>query len=196
MDNKTIETSANYTGLYDDNNKPIIDKSYYSNVIQDRFKYYLEILNYNPDKLSANHLNAIFRRIQKDIFSINANQGHNEKCNIPYTDTNISILFDIYNTICSDFVCMPSIHGFSILTGIDDDKIKEVTSITSENLKDRREFIRNKLADNNLGVTVLANNDTSVGLLYTRQNAIESQAIKTGLSLSDLKPITDKTAQT
>ena len=61
-----------------------------------------------------------------------------------------------------------------------------------EIINNRKEYTRNKLFDNNLGLTVLANNDTSIGLLYTRQNAIETQAIKQGLSLSDLKPITDK----
>ena len=187
-----METSVNYTGQYDDQNKPIINKAYYDNAIREKIEYYINALHYNPDKITANHLNAIYRHIYNDLFKPADKQLYNRKCNIEYSQTNITILFDIYITICNDFVVMPSIYGFSLLTGINDDLIKGVTAIQSETLNNRREYIRNKLADNNLGITVLANNDLSVGLLYTRQNAIESQAIRTGLSLSDLRPITDK----
>lgn len=185
------ELSANYTGQYDDQNKPIIDKSYYKNIIQDKFTYYLQALGYDQNKLTSNHLNAIFAHIQEDIF-----KPHNKpyktasNCNIPYSQTNIEILLNIYTTICRDYVCIPSLYGFSLFTGIQEDTIKQyVTASSMEILNARKEYIRNKLADNNLGVTVLANNDTSIGLLYTRQNAIETQAIRQGLSLSDLKPI-------
>lgn len=191
-----MDISTNFTGEKDRDGKNIINETYYNNAIRDRLNYYIQTLNYNPDKLTGNHLNAIFRHIYKDIFSHNCNQGHNEKCNVPYSHINISILYNIYTTICNDYICMPSLYGFSLLTGIDENKVKEVTSITSENINNRREFVRNKLAENNLGITVLANNDPSVGLLYTRQNAIETQAIKQGLSLSDLRPITDKQANT
>ena len=187
------ETSANYTGQYDDQNKPIIDKSYYDNSIRDKIQYYIQALNYNPDKLTGNHLNAIFKHIYTDIFSNNAQQGHNEKCNIIYSQTNIQTLLDIYISICNDFIIMPSLFGFSLLTGLSEETTKQyVTPAALEIVNHRKEYIRNKLADNNLGVTVLANNDTSIGLLYTRQNAIETQAIRQGLSLSDLKPITQK----
>ena len=190
-----METSANYTGQLDQNGKPIIDKAYYKNAINDLFIVYLEQLHYNPDKLTANHLNAIFAHIQEDLFRDHTKPHPHKICSFPYTETNINILLDIYTSICRDCVCMPSLYGFSLLTGIQEETVKnKVTSASLEILNNRRDFIRNKLADNNLGVTVLANNDTSVGLLYTRQNAIETQAIRQGLSLSDLKPITDKQA--
>ena len=192
-----METSANYTGQLDQNGKPIIDKSYYNNAIREKIAFYIDALHYNPDKLTANHMNAIYRHIQEEVFAPHSNQGYNNKCNISYTETNISILLDIYTSISSDFVVMPSMFGFSLLTGIAEETIKSiVTPAALEIVNNRREYIRNKLADNNLGVTVLANNDPSVGLLYTRQNAIETQAIRQGLSLSDLKPITDKQANT
>lgn len=182
-------TTANFTGEYDTNNKPIIDKSYYENTINDHFKYYLDKLNYNPEKLTANHLNAIFNHIYNDIFKPTKTTQCNNKSNIPYSETNISILLDIYTSICRDNICIPSLYGFSLLTGIQEDTIKTyLTGAGLEILNARRDFIRNKLSDNNLGVTVLANNDPSVGLLYTRQNAIETQVIKQGLSLSDLNP--------
>ena len=90
-----------------------------------------------------------------------------------------------------------SMYGLSLLIHTSEETIKKyVTSAELEIINNRREYTRNKLFDNNLGLTVLANNDTSIGLLYTRQNAIETQAIRQGLSLSDLKPITDKQANT
>ena len=188
-----METSANYSGLYDENNKPIIDKTYYNNIIREKISYYIDALNYTDKKLTANHINAIFAHIQEDIFKTQETQISNKKANIEYTQTNLTILFNIYISICRDFVIMPSLYGLSLLTGITEETFKEyVTPSSLAILNARREFVRNKLVENNLGVTVLANNDTSIGLLYTRQNAIESQAIRTGLSLSDLKPITDK----
>lgn len=185
-----MDTSVNYSGLFDDNNKPIIDKQYYNNIIREKISYYIDALHYNPDKLTSNHINAILAHIQEDVFKIhNKPYKTASNCNIPYSQTNISILLDIYTSICRDFVCIPSLYGFSLFTGIQEDTIKQyVTASSMEILNARREFVRNKLSDNNLGVTVLANNDPSVGLLYTRQNAIETQVIKQGLSLSDLNP--------
>ena len=187
-----METSANYTGQLDQNGKPIIDKSYYNNAIREKIAIYIDALHYNPDKLTANHLNAIYAHIQEDLFRPNQTTPY-RKCNIPYTEDNLVTLLDIYTSICRDFVIMPSLYGFSLLTGIQEDTIKSiVTPASLEILNARKEYIRNRLSDNNLGITVLANNDTSVGLLYTRQNAIETQAIRQGLSLSDLKPIAQK----
>ena len=188
-----IETSANYTGLYDETNKPIINYDYYNNVIREKIAFYIDSLNYTDIKITANHLNAILSHIYNDIFKPDKILISNKKCNIEYSKTNLNILFDIYISICRDFVIMPSLYGLSLLTGIQEDTFKQyVTPAGLEILNARREFVRNRLVDNNLGLTVLANNDTSVGLLYTRQNAIETAAIKTGLSLCDLKPITDK----
>ena len=133
------------------------------------------------------------KQLKDDLFKAHKPNTSNRNCNIQYTETNISVLLEIYTSICRDFIIMPSLYGFSLLTGIQEDTVKSiVTPASLEILNSRREYIRNKLADNNLGVTVLANNDPSVGLLYTRQNAIETQAIRQGLSLSDLKPITQK----
>lgn len=188
-----MDTRANYINKRDKDDKPIIDKAYYDNVIRDLINHYIEVLNYNPDKITANHLNAIFNHIRQDIFENKKPCKHNRKCNIEYTENNIQTLLDIYTTICKDFVCMPSLYGFSQLTGIQEDTVKSiVTSSDLEILNSRREYIRNKLSDNNLGITVLANNDTSIGLMYNRQNTIEKTMITQSLSFSDLKPIEQK----
>ena len=64
-----METSANYTGQLDQNDKPIIDKAYYNNAIREKIAFYIDSLHYNPDKLTANHLNAIYNHIRQDIFA-------------------------------------------------------------------------------------------------------------------------------
>lgn len=188
-----MDITVNYSGDHDQNGKPIIDKSYYNNAIRDKIAYYIDALHYNPDKLTANHLNAIYAHIQEDLFRDTKPTQTAKNCIIPYTETNITILLDIYTSICRDFVIMPSLYGFNLLTGITEETTKNiVTPASLVILNSRKEYVRNKLSESNLGITVLANNDTSVGLLYTRQNAIETQAIRQGLSLSDLKPIEQK----
>lgn len=172
----------------------IIYPDYYKNAIQDEIDNIIIEWNLNPDKININQFNGIFNEIGNRLFKNTSGYNPNNKqCNIPYNETNFTILLSIYKNICFKYNLPMSMYGFSLLIHVSEDTIKKyVTSIDLEIINNRKEYTRNKLFDNNLGITVLANNDTSVGLLYTRQNAIESQVIKTGLSLNDLKPITDK----
>jgi hypothetical protein len=177
--------------------KPAIDPTFYYNAIKDGINRYIIELQYNPDKLNANHYNAIFNHLYHDIFKPDHTKKLNPKCDIPYTKHNIQTLLNVYMSVCLDCNIPPSAYGFCLLTHLDDETVKRyLTDASTQILNARKEYTRNKLFDNNLGLTVLANNDTSIGLLYTRQNTIESQAIRQGLSLSDLKPITDNRANT
>lgn len=172
----------------------IIYPDYYKNAIQDEINNIIIEWSLNPDKININQFNGIFNEIGKRLFYTDT-QTHinNKRSNIPYNETNFTILLNIYKDICFKYNLPMSMYGLSLLIHTSEETIKKyVTTADLEIINNRREYTRNKLFDNNLGITVLANNDASVGLLYTRQNAIESQVIKTGLSLNDLKPITDK----
>ena len=195
------DASNNYLPEPDENGKPRINPTYYKNTINDLIIRYIEDSQTNPhkptlniDKLTNNNMLAISIYIYETLFK-NYNQRYKTDAAsiIPYTEYNISTLLQIYIDIVTSYGCIPSLYGFSRLSGIDENTIqKMVTPSSIEILNIRREMLRNRLSDDRMGGIVLANNDTSYGLLYTRQNAIESQAIKTGLSLSDLIPIEKK----
>ena len=167
---------------------------YYKNAIQDEINNIIIEWSLDPDKININQFNGIFNEIGNRLFKNTSGYNPcNKQANIPYNETNFLILINIYKNICFKYNLPMSMYGLSLLIHTSEETIKKyVTSAELEIINNRREYTRNKLFDNNLGLTVLANNDTSIGLLYTRQNAIETQAIRQGLSLSDLKPITDK----
>lgn len=182
-----------YTDNINMDKNGIIYPDYYKNAIQDEINNIIIEWSINPDKININQFNGIFNEIGNRLFKNTSDyKPNNKQANIPYNENNFTILLNIYKNICFKYNLPMSMYGFSLLIHTSEETIKKyVTTADLEIINNRREYTRNKLFDNNLGITVLANNDTSVGLLYTRQNAIETQAIKTGLSLSDLKPITD-----
>ena len=184
-----LETSVNLTNELSDG-LPVINPTYYYNAINDGIKRYINEFNYDQNKLHPNNLLAIFRMIYLDLFKPDKPQIYNRKCNIPYSTKNFQILIEIYITLCNVYGCIASVYGLCALLGVENEILeKYVTNLSSQITNYRKEFIRNNLSVTPIGNTVLANNDTSVGLLYTRQNAIENQAIRQGLSLSDLKKI-------
>lgn len=172
-----------------------IKQDYYKNVINELIDQIIIEWDIDRDKLNINRFNGIFNEIGKRLFYTETQTKiHNKKCNIPYNEYNLTTLFNIYKDICYRFNIPMSVYSFGLLTHIEDGTIKKyVTSIDSDILNNRREFVRGRLFDNNLGITVLANNDTSVGLMYNRQNTIEKTMITQSLSFSDLKPIEQKT---
>ena len=172
-----------------------IKPDYYKNVINDLINQIIIEWDIDKDKLNINRFNGIFNEIGNRIFYTDSQtKNHNKKCNIPYNEYNITSLFYIYKDICYKYNIPMSVYSFGLLTHIEDGTVKKyVTSIESEIINNRREFVRGKLFENNLGVTVLANNDASVGLMYNRQNTIEKSVISRGISFSDLRPIEKKT---
>ena len=177
----------NYLSTLDENNKPMINPAYYKNVINDYIQTYLQEHNKTPDKLTNNNMLSICNEIRERIFK-NDNKRYitDKSANIPYTQFNIDSLLNIYRDILLYYNCVPSLYGFSILTGLDEGTIKKVSPSSSEILNLRREMLRNELYNDRMGRIVLANNDSSFGLEYEKKNTLERETIKQGLSVSDL----------
>ena len=186
----TINT--NYLSEPDENGKPRINPLYYKNIIIDYIQRYTEENNINTQSIKNNQMLAICLYIYENIFTTNHTKAYKNdphpKCNIPYTQYNISNLLSIYKSICLSYGCIPSMYGFSVLSGIDEETVKKyVTPATVEMTNTRREMLRNALSDDRMGRIVLANNDSSYGLEYEKKQAQERETIRQGLTLEDLQ---------
>ena len=171
-----------------------LDEGQYLNAITDIINRTIDEYGYDPKHITANHLNACFTACRRALFDkpTYATQRYNTDLSL-YTTDNMEALFRVYLNICERFVCIPSLYGFYRLTGIEEETtVKMLTPSSIEILKSRKEYIQNKLADSTLGVTVLANNDSSVGLMYTAQNQIRQETIKQGLTMSNLPKLGSK----
>lgn len=189
--NTPTTTGANYLPTLDENGKPMIEPSYYKNVIIDHIELYIQENNLDRTKLSNNALVAVSMDIYDSLFSNHHTKtrpnDNTPKCNIPYTEYNISTLLELYKNIAVKYGCIPSLFGFSILTGIQEDTTKKyVTPASLEMTNLRRDLLRNLLADDKTGRIVLANNDSSFGLEYEKKNTLERETIKQGLTLQEL----------
>lgn len=188
---ETLTTNQNYLAEPDENGKPRINPAYYKNVLVDYIKRYTEENKIDTQNIKNNQMLAICLYIYENIFATNHTKAHpndpHPKSNIPYSHYNISNMLSIYKSICLQFNCIPSLYGFSILSGIDEETVKKyVTPAEVEILKVRREMLRNALSDDRMGRIVLANNDSSFGLEYEKKNAIERETVRQGLALNDL----------
>ena len=171
-----------------------IDFKRYYNTAVDIIDRALEERNISERDISANRIMFAFSAVRSALFDTPANTPsmHNTNPRF-YTPDNIQRLFDMYLEIAEHYNVFPSLYAFYRLTGIQEDTTAEyLTSAQSEMLKSRREWIRNKLGESTLGVTVLANNDSSVGLMYTAQNQIRQETIKQGLAMADLPKLGQK----
>ena len=155
-----------YLPQTDDNNQPMIDPTYYKNILVDYIESYIQENNLDRTKLNNNNMLSICLTIHEAVF-INPNQAYktDRKSNIPYTEYNITSLLRIYRDTVISYGCIPSMFAFSKLTGISEDTIqKMVTRSSTEIVNTRKEMLRNLLADDKTGRIVLANNDASFGL--------------------------------
>ena len=174
-----------------------INESYYNNAIRDLTKRYLTELYPETTKYTSNHLLAVMSHIYDSLFRPDGSLLYNQKSNIPYTTNNIQILFNIYIKLYNDYLCLPSLYSFSRMTGISEDALERyLTAGKSEVSKTRKEMVQNKLYETPIGVTVLANNEESVGLMYNRQNMIDKQTVSRNISLSDIRQIAQKSDET
>lgn len=183
----TPTTGANYLPTQDENGKPMIDPSYYKNIIADRIQAYMEETGTDRTKIDGNDLLTIYRETQEAIFKPSYTPQSNNRCNIPYTPYNIETLFKLYISISTAYKVPPSLFAFSILTGIDEGTTEKYLTLAGFEISNlRREMLRNKLYSDKTGAIVLANNDTSYGLEYEKKNTVERETIKRGLSLQEL----------
>lgn len=182
-----MENETNYLIELDKDGQKQINPIYYHNVINDAILDYMDKYGIDRNKITGNDLLSVFSRLKQSLFTANHTQPYNRKCNIPYTQYNISSLLQVYIDICLLYKVHPSIYGFSMLTNISEDAIQgNVTLAQSEILNIRREMLRNDLASDRMGRIVLANNDSSYGLEYEKKNTIERETVRQGLALNDL----------
>lgn len=192
MNNEIItDDKQNYLSEPDENNKPRINPTYYKNAIIEHIDYYLQVNNIPRDKLNNNIMLSICLDVYESIFSSHhiptRRNDNTPKCNIPYSQYNLTTLLELYKYIMIRYNCIPSLYGLSMLTGIDEDTFKKYVTPASVGMTNcRRELLRNLLADDKTGRIVLANNDSSFGLEYERKNTVERETIRRGLSLGDL----------
>ena len=165
-----------------------IDEHYYRITIGDIVQQTMTEYGYDPKHITANHLNACLTACRRALFDTRQSYIANPNSNpMIYNFDAVQKLFTIYMDICEQYICIPSLYGFERLTGLTEETTKGyLTPAGLAVLKSRKEYIQNKLADSTLGVTVLANNDSSVGLMYTAQNQIRQETIKQGLAVENL----------
>ena len=193
-DIQTIQSNQNYLPELDENGQPMINPTFYKNTITDLIYRYIQETQTDPhkptldiNKLTNNNLLAINLYIFETLFKNKQRHHDDNKSNIPYTTNNITELLNIYIDITVSLNCIPSLYGFSKLTGITEETIKKyVTPSSLEILNIRREMLRNELYNDRMGRIVLANNDTSFGLEYEKKNTLERETIKQGLTLQEL----------
>lgn len=148
------------------------------------------------NKITTIQLKPLLRACYNSLFKPTKNTFNNYKCNVIYNEKNISDLLDVYLSICEFYNCIPSLFNFERFTGIAEDTTqKYVTQSRLELIKSRKAFIQDKLTESNIGVITLANNDQDSGLMYNRQNMVERETIKQGLTLKDLVKISDKSSK-
>lgn len=182
-----IQAQPNYLPERDEDGQPMIDPAYYENIITDHIHDYITETGIERGKLTGNDFLAIFRTTQRDVFKPQRKTFPNKASNITYSTHNIQALFNLYIDICMQYKVYPSLFGFSILTGIQEDTTKQyLTPAQLEVTNLRREMLRNDLASDKMGRVVLANNDASFGLEYERKNTVERETIRRGLGVQDL----------
>lgn len=171
-----------------------IDKEYYRTTILDIIGRTIQEYGYDPKHITTNHLNACLTACRRALFDINESYLCNPNSNpMIYNHDAVNKLFSIYMEVCEIYTCFPSLYSFERLTGLTEDTTKEyLTPAGLAVLKSRKEYVQNKLADSTLGVTVLANNDSSVGLMYTAQNQIRQETIRQGLTVDNLPKLSAK----
>lgn len=164
-----------------------INPAYYENAINDQIQRLIEKYNYNPQKITSNNMLAMATKIYPALFKPDKPQKYNPKCNIPYTEYNITALLDIYINIALSYDCLPSFYTFEKMTGIVEETVKQyVTNASLAMQNTRKSYLINRLNESNIGVLTLANHEQSIGLMYNRQNILDNATVKQSLTARDL----------
>lgn len=146
---------------------------------------------------------AAFRYIYKKLFKpdITTVRYNNKNTKIDLKDIDaLNNIADIYIDIIKDYNIIPFDKYFLELTGIHKDtwnswKNEEyshngLSSLYSDLYKKihelPREQVRNKMADDKIGIQSLANNDVDVGLEYNNKRQIESAEAKKRTTIDDI----------
>ena len=137
-------------------------------------------------KVKHNPFNAVLMSIYDALFKPNGTLPNNQLSILPYGENEIlEKMVDIYISLCSITDNDSTIQGFCFLYGIKNDTVTqwmrdelnpERMGIIKKIVHNRVDMIENKLSDHPIGTTALANNSTSLGMLWARNNAqLQSQ---------------------
>lgn len=149
------------------------------------------------NKLTANEMTPLYRRVYEALFKPEKKRGRNgQKCNIAYNTENISRLISLYTALAGEYNVLPSMEALELMCGIEDKHIcAHVTDARGRITKARKTWVQNKLGQLPIGVVTLANNDIDTGLCYTRQNITDRATVNKALNFSDLVKIGETTSQ-
>ena len=188
---------ATYTGvLFMDiitTENGIIDHDFYYNASMDIIRREADNRGIDLSRVTTNQLKSLFRSCYNTLFKPNKKLPNNAASIIPYNTDNITTLLNIYIDISEYYNCMPSLFGFERYSGITEDTTQGyVTAARLELIKQRKTYIQNRLTESPVGSIALANNDIDTGLMYNRQNIIDTQTVKQGITLNDFVKIAQK----
>lgn len=169
----------------------IDDLTIYENRIEELFLEYFENRDidilHDYKTIPNSVYQASFKYIYKHLFK---GMVLDYKC-----ITTLQYMYDIYTDLIYNYNIIPFYNFFYCLYGISIDDIRRYiesgkASDSYINLAKKIEIItgdqvRNKLADDKIGLQSLANNDTQVGLRYNQQKQIEN-AISRQLTIDSL----------
>lgn len=184
------------------------DNTVYDNAIEMHFHEYFERRNILLSGLDYKYVDnsvfeAAFRYVYKKLFKPDITtvryNNKNTKINLKDIDE-LNNIADIYIDIIKEYNIIPFDKYFLELTGIHKDtwnswKNEEyshdgLSSLYSDLYKKihelPREQVRNKMADDKIGIQSLANNDVDVGLEYNNKRQIESAEAKKRTTIDDI----------
>lgn len=137
-------------------------------------------------KLRHNQFDGVLLQVFDLLYKPNGSLPDNKRSIIPFDDIDTLRRFiDIYISLCTLTDNDSTLQGFSFLTGIDqqtlwrwstDELNPERSYLVKRITETRQGMIESKLSDHPIGTTALANNSTSLGMLWARNNAqLQSQ---------------------
>lgn len=171
-----------------------INETYYLNACIDIIDRGLKDRGVDPVHITTNQLKPFLNDCYDALFKPSKrNPTFEPNTTIPYNETNIQRLINVYLKICDRYNALPSVYVFSRFTGVGEERVGQYVTNGREIIgKHRKTYVQDRLNDSTIGVIALANNDIDTGLLYTRQNIVDHATVKKALSFSDLQQIADK----
>ena len=161
-----------------------IDSEYYLKASIDIIDREAERMGVDKNKLTTNRFNGYLREVYRCLFRPDGGAKHKggyhgETSKPEYTEENAERLAKVYIELCGRYDTLPSIYGFCIFSGIDDETAnRHLTRSCSTVSKSRKNAVLNKAYDHPVGVLALANNDPETGLMFARQNMITAHEVK------------------
>lgn len=165
------------------------------------------------DTIKQTKFNAAWKYIYNRLFKpdINTVRYNNKNSKIDYSNIEeLNNICDIYIDLCFEYNIIPCQYGFYRLTGITRDTLNkwdngesrsgrdEGASLTHSDIVKKikaayQEFYKDNLTDAPVGQITIANNDTDLGLMYSKgQQPLLVNVNAPALSQEDIRQIADQ----